>query len=138
MTAILIKYKELLRKMKTLYRPVGQIELNLIKEAGYKAFPPRLFWQPIFYPVLDFDYACTIASEWNLNDDVNGNVGYVTQFDIPIEYFETFKVQNVGAKNHNELWVPAEELELFNSKIMNDIKVIKAFYGERFKGIKEF
>jgi hypothetical protein len=32
-----------------LYRPVGEKELALIAESGYRAFPPRQFWQPIFY-----------------------------------------------------------------------------------------
>ncbi|MBC8141560.1 MAG: ADP-ribosylation/crystallin J1, partial [Armatimonadetes bacterium] len=36
----------------TLYRPVGQRELDLIAASGYRAFPPRLPEQPIFYPVL--------------------------------------------------------------------------------------
>ena len=125
-------------KFKTLYRPIGQLELDLIKKAGCKAFPPRLSWQPIFYPVLDYDYACSIANEWNTNDEANGNVGYVTQFDIPVEYFETFQVQNVGAKNHNELWIPAEELEYFNSQIVGEIKIIKAFYGQNYNGEKEY
>ncbi len=122
----------------TLYRPIGQPELNLIKDSGFKFFPPRLSWQPIFYPVLDYDYACSIAKEWNTNDDGNGNVGYVTQFEIPIDYFKKFEVQNVGAKNHNELWVPAEDLGIFNSKIFNGIKIIKAFYGEKYEGVKEY
>ena len=119
-------------KLITLYRPVGQKELDLIKTSGYKSFPPRLSWQPIFYPVLDYDYACTIAREWNTNDDANDNVGYVTSFDIPMDYFNLFEVQNVGAHNHNELWVKAEELEHFNSRIIGGIKVVKAFYGEKF------
>jgi hypothetical protein len=38
-----------------LYRPVGVKELDLIKESGMKAYPPRLSWQPIFYPVLNHD-----------------------------------------------------------------------------------
>lgn len=118
----------------TLYRPVGQIELDLIKTSGYKAFPPRLSWQPIFYPVLDYDYACKIAREWNTNDNENGNVGYVTEFDVPISYFEKFEVQNVGGMNHNEIWVSAEELTEFNQKIMDKIKVVEAFYGEGFVG----
>ncbi len=125
-------------KTKILYRPVGQLELNLIKGSGYKSFPPRLYWQPIFYPVLDFDYACSIANEWNTNDDANGNVGYVTQFEIPISYFKLFAVQNVGSRNHNELWVPAEELKTFNTNIVGEIKIIKAFYGKKFKGEKEY
>ncbi|WP_431215309.1 hypothetical protein ACQ86N_11730 [Puia sp. P3] len=41
--------------MKTikLYRPVGLRELELIQHSGWKGFPPRLEWQPIFYPVLN-------------------------------------------------------------------------------------
>lgn len=122
----------------TLYRPVGQKELDLIRESGYRAFPPRLSWQPIFYPVLDYDYACSIAYEWNTNDDANGNVGYVTQFEIPEDYFKSFEVQNVGARNHNEIWVPAEKLEEFNDQLQSQIKIIKAFYGEKFEGEKEY
>jgi hypothetical protein len=40
-----------------LYRPVGQVELDLIAESGYRRFPPRLSHQPIFYPVLSIEYA---------------------------------------------------------------------------------
>lgn len=122
----------------TLYRPVGQIELNLIKQSGCKYFPERLSWQPIFYPVLDYDYACSIAKGWNTNDDANGNVGYVTQFEIPFDYFKKFETQNVGAPNHNELWVTSGKMKEFNSKIISGIKVIKAFYGDKFNGIKEY
>lgn len=125
-------------KTVTLYRPVGQPELDLIIDSGYKAFPPRLAWQPIFYPVLNMEYASSIAKEWNTNDDANGNVGYVTQFEIPEEYFYTFTIQNVGARNYNEIWVPAEQLEEFNSKIVNGIRVLRAFYGEKFKGEKVY
>ena len=40
-----------------LYRPIGPRELRLIEQSGMKAFPPRLPDQPIFYPVLTFEYA---------------------------------------------------------------------------------
>jgi hypothetical protein len=30
-----------------LYRPVGQEEMDLIAEGGFRVFPPRLDWQPI-------------------------------------------------------------------------------------------
>lgn len=124
-------------KIITLYRPVGQIELDLIKASGNREFPPRLSWQPIFYPVLDYEYACTIARDWNTNDDANGNVGYVTRFDIPVDYFQRFEVQNVGGINHNEIWVPAEELAEFNRAIIDGIHVVTAFFGENFKGEQE-
>jgi hypothetical protein len=50
----------------TLYRPVGPKELALIRDSGFRAFPPRLPEQPIFYPVLTEEYAVTIARDWNV------------------------------------------------------------------------
>jgi hypothetical protein len=48
-----------------LFRPVGQKELDLISESGFTRFPPRLPEQPIFYPVLNIEYAEQIARDWN-------------------------------------------------------------------------
>jgi len=42
-----------------LYRPVGQKELELIRDSGWRQFPPRLEWQPIFYPVLSTTWSET-------------------------------------------------------------------------------
>jgi hypothetical protein len=39
----------------TLFRPVGPAELELIRQSGFRAFPPRLPELPIFYPVLTED-----------------------------------------------------------------------------------
>jgi hypothetical protein len=39
-------------QLTTLYRPVGQFELDLIRASQLRQFPPRLPEQPIFYPVL--------------------------------------------------------------------------------------
>jgi hypothetical protein len=46
-----------------LFRPVGEAELALIRDSGWKAFPPRLPEQPIFYPVLDEDYAIQLLCD---------------------------------------------------------------------------
>ena len=56
----------------TLFRPVGPKELELIKASGWKAFPPRLSDQPIFYPVLNEDYAVQIARDWNVKESGSG------------------------------------------------------------------
>jgi len=45
------KVEESVNETTTLYRPVGQEELNLIQSSGYREFPPRLPHQPIFYAV---------------------------------------------------------------------------------------
>ncbi|QJS98921.1 hypothetical protein G9272_38830 [Streptomyces asoensis] len=42
------------RATTTLWRPTGPKELELVRELGWRAWPPRLPEQPIFYPVLDF------------------------------------------------------------------------------------
>ncbi|MHC8947999.1 hypothetical protein [Sphingobacterium hungaricum] len=54
----------------------------------------------------------------------------MTKFAVKTSYLQKFKVENVGAEIHNELWVPAEELEEFNSNIVGLIEVTKEFrYG---------
>lgn len=86
-----------------LYRPVGETELQLIAKSNYKAFPPRLPEQPIFYPILNKRYAEEIASRWNTNDRTSGYKGYVTQFEIDDEYAARFPIQKAGASYHLEL-----------------------------------
>ena len=116
----------------TLYRPTGANELELIIDSGMKRYPPRLYWQPIFYPVLNFQYAAEIAERWNMVDEDSDGVGFVTAFEIPEEYFNLFQVQTVGLAHHQELWVPATQLEEFNDAIVNGIRVEKAFIGKKF------
>jgi hypothetical protein len=116
----------------TLYRPTGANELELIIDSGMKRYPPRLYWQPIFYPVLNFQYAAEIAERWNMVDEDSDGVGFVTAFEIPEEYFKLFQVQTVGLVHHQELSVPATQLEEFNDAIVNGIRVEKAFIGKRF------
>lgn len=50
----------------TLWRPTGPKELDLVRELNWRAWPPRLPEQPIFYPVLNDDYAVRIARDWNV------------------------------------------------------------------------
>lgn len=107
-----------------LYRPVNQEELDLIEQSGWTKFPPRLLWQPIFYPVMNEEYAIQISVEWNVP---SYGVGYVTRFAVKSDYVAKFKVQNVGGLIHNELWVPAEELDEFNDNIVGLIEVTKEF-----------
>lgn len=115
-----------------LYRPVGLKELELI--LTHNAYPPRLSWQPIFYPVLNFEYARQIATRWNLDDELSGYAGFVTEFTIEDDYIRQFEVQNVGADLHNELWIPAEELANFNTYIQGHIQLTGAYYGEKYEG----
>lgn len=116
-------------KLITLYRPVGKQEMKLIIESGNKRFPPRLEWQPIFYPVMNRQYAEQIAAQWNTEDANSGYVGYVLSFDLPEDFLSRYPVHNVGGEIHDELWIPAEELEIFNDHIQGTIRVENSFFG---------
>lgn len=107
-----------------LYRPVGKAEYELIAQSEFTAFPPRLPEQPIFYPVLNEQYAREIALKWNCRYPDSQYTGYVTTFEIDDGYIAQFPVQTVGASYHQELWIPAEELEHFNRHIIGKIRVI--------------
>lgn len=108
-----------------LFRPVGEKEKQLIEQSGFTKFPPRLEWQPIFYPVLNQRYAEEIAEKWDTKDPDSGYKGYVTQFEIEDRYIASFEAQTVGASYHQELWIPAEELDNFNNHIIGKIEIIK-------------
>lgn len=120
----------------TLYRPVGLTELQLIATLNWRAFPPRLPIQPIFYPVVNQDYATQLASDWNTKDPVSGFCGFVLRFEIDDAFAARYPVQTVGARVHQELWVPAAELDEFNARIVGPIEVVAHFYGPQFEGEK--
>ena len=113
-----------------LYRPVGAQELRLIEDSGFTAFPPRLPGQPIFYPVLNREYAAEIAGRWNARDENSGYVGFVTRFEVDDAFVSRYPVQTVGRSYHQELWVPAEDLAAFNRHIIGRIEVIERFPAE--------
>ena len=105
----------------TLYRPVGQKELDLIRASDFREFPPRLPPQPIFYPVLNEEYATQIARDWNTKDAASGYVGYVTRFAVDAEFISRYEVQTVGSKIYQEYWIPAEDLSELNQHIVGRI-----------------
>ncbi len=115
-----------------LYRPVGLQELGLIFDSEMTEFPPRLPEQPIFYPVLNAPYAAQIARDWNTKSP--HQAGYVTEFDVDDAYVSRFEHHIVGSRQHEELWVPAEELAEFNRHLQGKIRVIEAYFGEGFAG----
>ncbi|WP_406072887.1 hypothetical protein [Micromonospora sp. NBC_01638] len=107
-----------------LWRPTGPNELDLVRESGWRAWPPRLPDQPIFYPVLNEDYAVMIARDWNVPAS---GVGYVTRFRVDSEFLSRYPVRQAGGKTILELWVPAEELDEFNAHIVGLIEVVHEF-----------
>jgi hypothetical protein len=108
----------------TLYRPTGPTELELVKNSGYKRWPPRLPDQPIFYPVTNAAYAEQIAREWNVKAS---GAGFVTRFEVKKAFMDRYDVHRVGGAQHSEWWVPAEELEALNDNIVGLIEVIAEY-----------
>jgi hypothetical protein len=114
----------MLTATRTLFRPVGQAELDLIRASGFRAFPPRLPQQPIFYPVLSEAYATQIARDWNTKDAESDFTGYVLRFSVIEEFLTKYEVHTVGDSRHQEYWIPAEDLENFNQHIVGRIEIL--------------
>ncbi|HZH35551.1 MAG TPA: hypothetical protein VEX64_11970 [Pyrinomonadaceae bacterium] len=114
----------------TLYRPVGQKELDLISESGFTKFPPRLPEQPIFYPVCNQKYAEQIAKDWNAKHNAD-KVGFVTRFQVKTEFLGNYEIQTVGGELYQEYWIPAEELAEFNENIIGKIEVVSEFRNDK-------
>jgi hypothetical protein len=108
----------------TLWRPTGPKELELVAATGYRRWPPRLPDQPIFYPVLNEEYATKIARDWNVPAS---GAGYVTRFAVRRAFLDRFEVQQVGGRTILEYWIPAEDLEEFNDNIVGLIEVVAEF-----------
>ncbi|MBO0609868.1 hypothetical protein [Myceligenerans salitolerans] len=104
----------------TLWRPTGPKELALVEASGWRAWPPRLPDQPIFYPVLNEDYATRIARDWNVK---HSGAGFVTRFDVAKTFLDGYAVQQVGGATILEYWIPAEDLEELNENILGLIEV---------------
>lgn len=115
-----------------LWRPVGLAELAEIYVSGMKAFPPRLPGQDIFYPVLNRGYADQIARDWNAT--TTPFAGYVVAFQLPDDYANSFSRHVVGGPEHQELWVPASQMQELNGRIEGEMQLVRAFFGKDFVG----
>ena len=111
-------------KTVTLWRPTGPEELALVEASGWREWPPRLPDQPIFYPVLNEDYATKIASDWNVKAS---GVGYVTRFEVEKAFLDRYDVQQAGGQTILEYWIPADDLEEFNRHIVGPIEVVTEY-----------
>lgn len=111
-------------ELRTLWRPTGPAELALVRARGWRAWPPRLPEQPIFYPVLNREYAIKIARDWNAPRD---GVGYVTRFQVRAEFLDRYQIQQAGGRAILEYWIPAEDLEALNANLVGVIEVTDEF-----------
>lgn len=98
-----------------------------MRDSGWRTWPPRLPDQPIFYPVTTQTYAEKIARDWNSVLPAPDDLGFVTRFEITPDMAARYPVQQAGGREHEELWVPAENLGAFNQGIVGQIELVGAF-----------
>jgi nicotinamidase/pyrazinamidase len=119
---------DILGETVTLYRPVGAAELALLEGADFTAWPPRLPGQPIFYPVTNEAYAAQITREWNVPE---GGTSAVTRFEVRREFLRNYRRKIVGGRQHEEYWIPAEDLNELNANIVGTIEVLQTINPTR-------
>jgi hypothetical protein len=91
----------------------------------FRAWPPRLPEQPIFYPVLNEDYAAEIAREWNVK---HSGAGYVTRFQVRTVFLDRCPVQQAVDRTILEYWIPADDLPELNANLVGLIEVIAEYH----------
>ena len=111
-------------KLTTLWRPVGIVEKDLLVARDMRFWPARLPDQPIFYPVLNEEYAIKIARDWNYKYE---GAGYVTRFNVKTTFLDAYAVQQVGGQTILEYWIPAENLQELNRNIVGLIEIVHSF-----------
>lgn len=109
----------------TLWWPTGPEELALVEASGWREWPPRLAGQPIFYPVLNEEYAAKIARDWNVRQS---GAGYVTRFLVRRSFLDNYDVHQVGGQTILEYWIPAEDLAALNASIVGTIEITADFH----------
>ena len=120
-----------------LWRPTGPEELALVEASGWREWPPRLPGQPIFYPVLNEDYATKIARDWNVK---HSGSGYVTRFRVRRSFLHRYDIHQVGGRTILEYWIPAEDLGELNANIIGLIELVAEYHQDKSipgKGRKE-
>ena len=75
-----------------------------------------------------------IAGDWNTRDANSGFAGFETEFAVDNAYIAKFAPNVAGAPQHQEYWIPSEELSAFNKSISGRIRVQEGFFGASFIG----
>ena len=80
------------------------------------------------------EYAEQIARDGNLDDSKSCFSGFATTFSVSDEFATQFQTKTVGAKRHQELWIPAKRVDEFNDE-MGSIDVLEGWIGPKFGGV---
>ena len=93
--------------------------------SGWRRWPPRLPEQPIFYPVLNEEYATMIARDWNVKQSTE-------RATSPSSRFGRTSSTARGSSGRRadtilEYWIPAEDLDALNENIIGTIDVVAEY-----------
>lgn len=109
-----------------LYRSTGPEDLLLVEQNGFKRWPARLSWQPIFDPISNEQYAIDYARDWNVKD--SGKV-FVTQFSAEKSFINQSQIHQVDPTYSTEWWISAKDLVHSNDHLVGNKQVIHEFSG---------
>jgi hypothetical protein len=56
--------------------------------------------------------------------------GFVTRFEVRCDFLDRYEKQMAGGSAHQEYWIPAEELEVFNRAIVGEIEIVAEFHAD--------
>jgi hypothetical protein len=54
----------------------------------------------------------------------------VTRFQVQRAFLDRYPVQLAGGRDHQEHWIPADELECLNQAIVGEIEVVREFRAD--------
>ncbi len=54
----------------------------------------------------------------------------MTRFQVQRAFLDRYPVQLAGGRDHQEHWIPADELECLNQAIVGEIEVVREFRAD--------
>lgn len=119
----------------TLYRHAGYWDLEQIASRGWNTFHNRLD-EPILRLYQNEEYANSIALDWHAEDLISDFAGFVLAFEIQTSHLRQYELESWKEPNSWHYCVPPEKIKEFNEQIIGKIRLLRAFYGDEFKGAK--
>ncbi|HUO22525.1 MAG TPA: hypothetical protein VMU59_08420 [Caulobacteraceae bacterium] len=108
----------------TLFRSVSGQELALLEASGWRAFPPSLSGQPVFYATPDEAFARKVAADWKASNNYDG-LGFVARFAIGDDFLAAYEL---AARGEGAAYaIPAADIAAFNTAIKGRIEIIGAY-----------
>lgn len=110
----------------TLWHPVNPSELRLIEESNWSLLPTGIENRPVFYPNVELVDKIRQTTLWAPRHQDDGYEGHIIELDVFVPFFNQYD-RNDGTVNQKEIWVPAQDLALFNDRIRRPLRLAQSF-----------